>query len=208
MVVMPPLPCSGIITGGIESMNEPMQVLEMIEAGEISAEEGARRLEAIVSETTTSGSANSPTVTVPRPAMVEWLWQVVFWTGVALVAVGGLLVASVYAENIVAGWLVWGWILFVLGVLVVSVGWWLQRAHWLSVRVRQPHAPSVLIALPLPLGPVAWVLRVARPFVPQLEETGVDEVILALRDEIRAGRPFRVEVDEGEGGEQVQVYFG
>jgi hypothetical protein len=74
--------------------------------------------------------------------------------------------------------------------------------------VRQPHASNVLIALPLPLGPVAWVLRVARPFVPQLEETGADEVILALRDEIRAGRPFRIEVDEGEGGEQVQVYFG
>ena len=189
-------------------MNESMQVLEMIEAGEISAEEGVRRLEAIAGEATTSQALSSPSVTVPRPAMVEWLWQAVFWTGIALVAVGGLLVASVYAENIVAGWLVWGWIVFVLGVLAVSVGWWLQRAHWLSVRVRQPHASSVLIALPLPLGPVAWVLRVARPFVPQLEETGADEVILALRDEIRAGRPFVVEVDEGEGGEQVQVYFG
>ena len=203
-----PLLRGGNTTGGNESMNEPMQVLEMIEAGEISAEEGARRLEAIVGEPTASGAPSSPAVTVPRPAMVEWLWQAVFWTGVALVAAGGLLVASVYAENVVAGWLVWGWIVFVLGVLAVSVGWWLQRAHWLSVRVRQPHAPNVLIALPLPLGPVAWVLRIARPFVPQLEQTGVDEVILALRDEMRAGRPFVVEVDEGEGGEQVQVYFG
>ena len=53
-------------------MNESMQVLEMIEAGEISAEEGARRLEAITGETATSQASSSPSVTVPRPAMVDW----------------------------------------------------------------------------------------------------------------------------------------
>jgi len=51
-------------------------------------------------------------------------------------------------------------------------------------------------------------LRIVRPFIPQLEGTGVDEMILAMREEVRSGRPFTVEVHEGEGGEQVQVYFG
>jgi hypothetical protein len=192
-------------------MGERMHILELIEAGEISAEEGARRLEAVMESVEipgTSGTSPTPPAPVPRPAMVEWLWQVVFWTGVGLVAGGGLLVASVYSGSIAAGWLVWGWIVFVLGVLGISLGWWLQRAHWLSVRVRQPDGPNVFIALPLPLGSVAWILRIARPFVPQLAETGADEVILALRDEMRQGRPLSVEVEEGEGGEQVQVYFG
>jgi hypothetical protein len=136
------------------------------------------------------------------------VWQAVLWTGVALLAGGGLLVNAVYAWGAARGWLVWGWFLFALGLLGVLLGWWMQRAHWLFVRVRQSHGPNVLVALPLPLGPLAWILRVARPFVPQLEDMGIDEVILAMREEVRAGRPLRVEVDEGESGEQVQVYFG
>ena len=189
-------------------MDERLRILELIEAGEISAGEGARRLEALAGIVEPSHAPATPAASVPRPALVRWLWQGVFWTGVALVVGGGLLVASVYSESIAAGWLVWGWILFTLGVLGVLLGWWLQRAHWLSVRVRQPDGPNIFLALPLPLGPVAWILRFLRPFVPQLEEMGIDELILAMREELRDGRPFLVEVDEGKGGEQVQVYFG
>ena len=186
-------------------MDERMQILESIEAGEISAEEGAKRLEALMESAEAPESDSTP---VSRPALVRWLWQVVFWTGVTLMAVGGLLVASVYSESVATEWLPWGWIIFLLGVVVVLVGWWLQRAHWLSVRVRQSDGPNVSIALPLPLGLIAWGIRIARPFVPQLDETGADEVLLALRDEMKKGHPFIVEVDEGENGEQVQVYFG
>jgi hypothetical protein len=138
-------------------MDERMRILELIESGEISAEEGARRLEAPAQAAGGPGaSAAAPAVPVPQPALVRWLW----------------------------------------------------RAHWLSVRVRQSDGPNIFVALPLPLGPIAWILRIARPFVPQLDETGADELLLAMRDEMRDGRPLLVEVDEGEGGEQVQVYIG
>lgn len=189
-------------------MDERMRILELIEAGEIGAEEGARRLEDLMASAEAPEPDSTPAAPISRPALVRWLWQVVFWAGVALMAAGGLLMASVYAERIAAGWLPWGWIVFLLGVVVTLVGWWLQRAHWLSVRVRQSDGPNISIALPLPLGSIAWGIRIARPFVPQLEETGADEVLLALRDEMEKGQPFVVEVNEGENGEQVQVYFG
>jgi MFS family permease len=189
-------------------MDGQMRILELIEAGEISAEEGARRLEALTESAEAPESSAAPAAPVSRPTMVEWLWQIVFWTGVALMAVGGVLVASVYTERLVTGWLAWGWIFFLLGVVVLLVGWWLQRAPWLSVRIRPSDGPKINIALPLPLTLIAWGLRIARPFVPQLDETGADEVLLALRDEMKKGQPFLVEVDEGEGGEQVQVYIG
>lgn len=189
-------------------MDERMRILELIEAGEISAEEGARRLEALSESAEAPERPATPTVPISRPAMVEWLWQIVFWTGVALMAAGGLLVASVYTENLITGWLPWGWIIFLLGVVVTLVGWWLQRAPWLAVRVQPSDGPKINIALPLPLTLIAWGLRIARPFVPQLDETGADEVILALRDGMEEGQPFLVEVDEGEDGEQVQVYIG
>jgi len=183
-------------------MEERLRILELIEAGEISVEEGARRLEAL------AGGAEVPDTPVARPALVRWLWQAVSWTGIGLMVGGGLLVTAAQAEAVATGWLTWGWIILALGVMWIVLGWWLQRAHWFSLRVRQADGPNISFALPLPLGPIAWVLRIARPFVSQLRETGVDELILAMREEVRDGRPVVVEMDEGEGGEQVQIYFG
>lgn len=189
-------------------MDERLHVLELIEAGEISVEQGARRLDALAQLPEPPESPARPAAPLARPAWVRWLWQPMFWAGVALLASGGLLLVAAYTGEATTGRLVWGWVLFAFGVLGVLLGWWLQRAHWLCLRVRQHGGPNVTLALPLPLGLIAWGLRIARPFVPQLEETGVDEVILAMREEIRDGHPFVVEVNEREGGEHVQVYFG
>jgi hypothetical protein len=189
-------------------MDEQLRILELIEAGAISVEEGVRRLEALAGAADPPEPAPAPAPSVDRPVWVRWVWQAVFWTGVALLAAGGLLVSGVYAWDIADGWLIWGWLLLTLGLVGVLLGWWLQQAHWLFVRVRQPDGPNVFVALPLPLGPLAWLLRVVGPFIPQLEGTAIDEIILAMREEARRGRPLMVQVNEGEGREQVQVYLG
>jgi len=157
----------------------------------------------------TEAAAAPPAPEAPaRPAWVRWLWQIVFWPAVLVLALGGLAVTAVYAWEAAHGWLVVGGLLLALGVLGVLVGWWMQRARWLYVHVRQADGPNILIAMPLPLRLVGWLLRIARPFVPQLKETGVDELLLALHEELKDGRPFTVEVNEGQDGEQVRVYFG
>jgi hypothetical protein len=189
-------------------MDERLHILELIEAGEISVEEGARRLEALARPSEPSEPPPALAGSIARPAWGSWLWQPVFWTGAAFAAGGGLLAALAYTGQIAGGWQIGGWLLFFLGVLGLILGWWLQRAPWFYLRVRQRDGHHVNLALPLPLGFVAWGLRVARPFVPHLEHTGVDEMILAMRDEMQNGRPFVVEVDERAGTEQVQVYFG
>ncbi|MFQ6101623.1 MAG: hypothetical protein ACE5OS_10380 [Anaerolineae bacterium] len=189
-------------------MGERLRILELIEAGEISAEEGARRLEMLAETAEGPDTADTPATLAIRPALVRVLWQAVFWSGVGLTVAGGLLVTAVYAWGVAIGWLTCGWPLLTLGVLGVILGWWLQRANWFSLRVRQTGGPNVSLAFPLPLGLVAWGLRIARPFVPQLEETVVDELLLAMQEELRDSRSFVVEVDEREDSEQVQVYFG
>ena len=35
----------------------------------------------------------------------------------------------------------------------------------------------------------------------------MDELILAMQEEAQQGRPFTIEVDEGNDGEQVRIYF-
>ena len=186
-------------------MEDRLRILRLIEAGEISVEEGARRLEAGGG---TSAASERPASAGARPAWVRWAWQAVFWTGVGLMVGGGLLVSAAFARELASGWRVLGWVLLASGVLWTMLGWWLRRAPWLSLRVRQSDGPTIALGLPVPLGLAAWGVRVARPFVPRLAETGIEEMILALEDEMYEGGPILVEVDEGVGGERVHVCLG
>ena len=186
-------------------MEDRMHILELIEAGELSVEEGARRLDALVEDAEGAVSAEQP-VSPTRPAFVRILWQAVFWTGVGLLARGGLLLANAYAREITLE-LTWGWTLFTLGVLITGLGWWLERARWFYLRVKERDGAGFALALPMPLRLLAWLLRVPKPFIPQLQETGADALILVMRDELRDGHPFVLDVDEGENGEQVKMYF-
>ncbi len=191
-------------------MEDRLEVLRLIEAGKISVAEGAQRLEGLAESTPSANPSPYPYPEMPtlRPIAVRWVWQIVLWIGIALAATSGYLLSSYYTREVAAHWLIWGWILFILGLLGILLGWWLHRARWLYVRVRQPDGPNISLALPLPLGLVGWILRIARPFAPQIEEMRIDELLLAMQEEIHEGSPFFVQVDEGPGRDQVQVYFG
>ncbi len=194
--------------------NERLRILELIESGEISVEEGVERLEglpveepAIAPERCKSGpepigDGRLP-IESPVPAFLRWVWRGVFGLGVVVMAVGGLLLARAYGPSDAPG-LAWGWVLFALGIVVMLVGWWLQHARWLYVRVRERDGQGFVIVLPIPLLLLAAGLRLARRFVPQIEETSADQLIYTLREEIRKGRPFFLEVDD-EDGEEVRI---
>jgi hypothetical protein len=187
-------------------MSERMHVLEMVEAGEISAAEGARRLEALAEPGEPTHSPKAAPIALP--AWVNRLCQAVFWSGVTLTAGGALLFALFYAGKAGVASAICGWPLFVVGLLGLLLGLWLPNVTWFALRVREEGSRRISLALPLPLGPIAWIVRLVRPFVPQLRHMAVDEVILAMREEVRAGRPFVVDVDEGKNGERVHVYIG
>jgi|YNPNPStandDraft_1061719.scaffolds.fasta_scaffold00912_9 hypothetical protein len=186
-------------------MEERRRILEQIEAGELSVEEGIRRLEALNGGPPEAETA-IPAPPAQPPAWVQQLWHVVFWPGVALLVGGALLVASVYAWDVAVGWLACGWPLCALGVLLVILGWWMHESRWLALRVQQQDGRRVSLAIPL--EPAAFALRVASPFVPQLRETGVDEILMSIAEEARAGRPLVVDVEDREDGEQVQIIVG
>lgn len=200
-------------------MNERLRILELIESGQISVEEGLRRLEGLNhgdgDETEIEAeAAPAPAAGAGEPSaervvapLVRVVWQIVFGLGVAVMAGGGLLLSRAYGREGTPG-LAWGWALFALGVVVMALGWWLRRARWFYLRVREHGGPAFTIALPLPLGVVIGLLRVAKPFVPQLQEMEADTLVLAMRDELRNGQPLTIRVDEGEDGDRVELYFG
>jgi len=199
-------------------MDERMRILKRIETGELSAEEAVRQLNAL-SQAPPAQAEPEPEMLRPKPEQVvsvppmdipkgfTHFWLYLLWTGVATIVLGAILLYAVYGA-LASVWLsLCGWPVFVLGVLVTAIAWWLRTARWVHVRVTGKE--NVTISMPLPIKLTAWVVKVARPFVPQFKDTGVDEVIMGLGDTLsKDGQPIYVDVNDDESGEHVQVYIG
>jgi hypothetical protein len=188
-------------------MEDRLEVLEAIERGDISVQQGLRRLEGRGEEGGTAPPAAGPPPAAVRPFLVRVIWQSVFWGGVTLVVIAAMLVSAVYAWEIPPGWRILGWVLLGLGVAAMMTGWWMRAARWLSIRIREAKGTNIALAFPLPLGLVYWVLRIVRTFVPQIRDVPLEETVVALEESLREGDPFFVDVHDEEDGDHVQVYF-
>jgi len=193
--------------------DERMRILKRIEAGELSAEEAVRQINALGQapqvqaepEPDVAKAASAPPMDVPKGLAHFWLYPL--WVGVATIVVGAFILYAVYGASASVWLSLCGWPLFALGVLITTTAWWLRTARWVHVRVTGKE--RVAISLPLPIKLTAWVIKIVRPFVPQLKDTGVDEVITSLGDTLdKDGQPIYVNVDDDETGEHVQVYIG
>ena len=198
--------------------DERMKILKRVEAGEIMAQEAVRLInelgqtpssqaepEVIEPEQPAAEVATTPPLEVPKGFSHFWLYPL--WAGVGTIVLGAILLYGVYGARAGWGWAVCGWPLFALGVIVTAMAWWLRTARWVHVRVRGKE--NVTISLPIPIKLTAWVIKIAKPFVPQFQGTGVDEVIMSMADTFdRDGQPIYVDVHDDDKGEHDQVYIG
>jgi len=196
-----------------------LKILQMIQDGIISATEGEKLLDALEGRTESGDQSESEvssrgvaagggakSAPVGPPAWTRRVWVYPLGGGLLLLALAGMVTAMLMRAGNHLGWLVCTLPLMVFGGLVVALAWWSRTARWLHVRVRD-GGKRVSISLPLPLRPVIWVVRIARPWVPQLQDTALDELILSLAEADNKEGVLAVEVNEG-AGEQVQVYLG
>lgn len=172
-----------------------------IDAGEIGVEEGMRRLEALADRAVANGSPPS------RPALVRYMCHAILLAGAAIMTCSAFLLLSYYTQEATLSRLVWGWLVSAVGVAVIMAAWWLYRAPWLFLRVRDRAATTITLAFPLPLGLLVTLVRKYGHCVPQLQGIGLDEILLALK---KAGccQPLWIEVNEEDGAEIVQLYLG
>jgi len=222
---------------------EQLQILKMLEDGQIGAEEAAELLAALRPEgeeerafaalrhtaphcttvrmTDDEGREREgleraqPVVDKPAsapdwegpPARWSRFWIYPALVGGGLLILGAVVLGLLYAASAAPGWRVCGWLPMILGLIVAILAWWSRTARWLHLRVKEEGERNIAFSFPLPLTLTALVIRIIRPYVPQLKETGVDEMILALRD-TNQDEPFFLDVQDDEDGEHVQVYIG
>jgi hypothetical protein len=207
---------------------ERMQILQMIEDGRISAAEGLRLLDALkppealaqpAAETPPAGGAKAGGKgqrAAPEPELDKWRrwWVAPMAVGTGIVFVSALLMYGAYQGGGFGFWFACATVPFAFGVLLMALAGFSQSARWIHIRVRRGERDTgdgprnIAISFPLPIRFTAWGLRTFGHLIPKLNQTGVDELVMALAEHTSADSPFFVDVDNGEGGEKVQVYIG
>lgn len=148
-----------------------------------------------------------PPIDVKMPDTRHW-WQVPFWIGTAVLIAGAFIVAGALSSGAVCLVLLCGLPLLFVGLIMIIVAWFARHGPWVHIRVKndRPGEHNINLSVPLDLGVVA--VRVAEPFVPQMRHTGLDDVIVSLKDNMKKDQPVIIDVNDDEDGEHVQVIVG
>jgi hypothetical protein len=207
----------------MDSKKERMRILEHIECGEVSIDEGLRLLQRLSDEieihetlevrhddaTNNKHEYNS----TPPTNIKKWhyWWMFPFWVGVSITILGGLFLYQAMQSNVLGLWFFFAVLLSLLGIFITLLSWESRGSPWLSLRIRQKPGQKpqhFTLSFPLPVKPTAWFLRMFGSRIPSLNGTSIDEVILAVANTTDAKNPIYIQVDEGQDGEKVEIYIG
>ncbi len=196
---------------------ERTKILEMIQSGTVTPEQGAALLD-VVSDSAPAGADQATPVDLASSggsgghpdwvARTRHYWIYGLAAGMLVMLAGGAVVSAAYQQERITGWTwLFGWIPFSLGLATTTTAVWARTATWIHLRVISA-SDRVFLGFPVPLRLAALVLRIARPWIPKLRDTAIDEAILILADGLADDQPIMIEADERDKGEHVQIYIG
>ncbi len=210
------------------------EILEKVERGELTAEQGAALMSGAPPPAEPLQPAPEAAGAPPPPAAAEasageaapraepdpeldarleywkrW-WLIPLWVGLGVFIAGAGLIAWGYVGQRTF-WFVCGFFPLLLGLLGIFVSWWSQTARWVHVRVREGQGGAtnrVTISLPVPIKLVGWALHIFGDRIPGLsEQKAVRESLPSLFKELEQNRdPIAVEVNE-KNGTEVRIYI-
>jgi hypothetical protein len=207
-----------------------LEILRQVETGELSLEKASELLHQLEKPGSTDltspvvpefpapeepaekfSQVNSSKVEIKKPgwAFVFWLIPMVF---------GGLIIVSatswLYQSYTTFGlgfrfWL--SWIPFLIGLLLVYLGFVLNQARWIHIHIRQPEGQKparIIIGFPLPVRLMLKLLPLFRNKLPEnFQEMDLESMLNSLDESISAEDPIVINVDD-EDGSKVEIYIG
>ena len=141
-----------------------------------------------------------------------WYYPLTF--GILITIFSGWLLFLGNQNEWAGFWMACIWLPLLLGISVILLSWLSHSALWAHVRVNtaQDEWPRrIAISLPLPLRLGAWIFRTFQdkiPGIPDMDDVPLDELITAILDGVKPDAPIYIEIEEGKGGERVEVYIG
>ncbi len=215
--------------------NERLEILELIQRGKISPQEGLKLINAVrqshehenqeFSEDQEemlfpplSGDKNQAEYSEHQEPLIDqdeldrwrrW-WVIPFWIGVGITILGGALMYWAWAANGIGLGFIAAWIPFLIGLGLLMLGWNSRTGPWVHIRVHQKPGDTpekISISLPLPVRFFAWSVRTFGRWIPDIPG-GADEVLLALNSYAPGDQPLSINVDDEEDGQKVIIYIG
>jgi hypothetical protein len=199
---------------------DQMSILNRIERGEISSEEGIQLLKGEEDEIDIMGAElkrkpgsedfqHKKPPSVSEEEMSKWKhwWTYPLYIGTGITVLAAYWMNATYQNSGYGFWFFCSWLPLLIGLVLMALSWNSRTSTWLHVRFKSKQQ-RVGFSFPVPLTLTAFVFRNFGHFIPQLDNTSLDEVIIALKETAESGAPFYIHVDEGEDGEQVEVFIG
>jgi len=209
--------------------NERLEILEMIQQGKISPDEGLKLITALgesweaeeeeylqareemLYQPSPSRSGNAdPEITVQEMEKWRKWWVIPFWSGVGITVLGGVLMYWGWSARGIGLGFIAAWIPFLIGLGIMALGWNSRNGPWIHLRVHQrPGAKpeKVSLSFPIPVRFLAWSMRTFSQWIPELP-AGIEDVLLALGEFSPGDSPLSINVNDQEDGERVLIYIG
>lgn len=222
----------------METRNERLKILDMIDQGVINAGQGLQLLEALNNtelvnpkEDSVEGAptqsiqtdntspqlspeeeTHSPDEMAGVPELAHWKrwWLIPFIAGAGLAILSAPILIWIWLREGFTIWVIFGFVPVISGLSIALLAWLSRKAPWLHIRIQQRQAKPHHLAFgfPVPVKLTATLIRTFGKWIPALDRTGVDELITALQFTAKDGTPLYVHVNDEDGAEQVQVYLG
>jgi hypothetical protein len=207
------------------------KILDMIEQGALTAEEGLRLIDAMnVGKSEDDDGYNlSPeelmvfsddiletsksrisTEELARMKQLKRWWFFPFAIGLLITTLGALWMFAGYSHS-GFGWGFWlSWIPFIIGIFVLAISFQASRGVWLHVRIKQKRGespPRISFSLPLPLSLTQRLINTFSHKIPGVDDLPLGDISEFL-DRISPEEPFYVHVKDKDNGERVEVFIG
>lgn len=207
------------------------KILEMIQQGVLSAEDGLRLIDAMGTGKNDEGNGDElhpegvmvsvedvlepsmPRISdeeLKRMKQFKRWWILPFALGLLITTLGAVWMYTGYV-NRGFSWGFWlAWFPFILGIFIVAVSFQTSRSVWLHVRIKQKPGespPRISISLPLPISLAKWFMSVFGHKIPGLKDQPIGDLSTIL-DKISSDEPFYIHVNDKDDGEEVEVFIG
>jgi len=206
-------------------------IMDMVEQGQITAEEGLRLINAMGNQKDTRESNETDSIVIAKKKedyesasdtyqpsispeekhrlnqLKRW-WILPFGVGLLITILGAVWMFNGYMNNGFR-WGFWlAWIPFLLGIFILSVSFQTSHGVWVHVRVKQKpgeRPQRIAISLPMPIGIIRWFFQNFGHRISGLKDQPVGQYVDILEN-LSAEEPFYVHIDED--GEEVEVFIG
>jgi len=192
------------LQGKLEPERE-MDILEKLEQGQIDVQEALHRLENGKRPSSVDHAVPVGDMPGPEKKWRDW-WLIFLAIGLGTLAFGGWL------GTIGGWWWLCGGPILILGVTLFVLALASRNAPWLHLRVdtgQQTWPRRIALSFPIPIKLASWGLRMWGSRIPKLDDTAIDDLIIALEGNLSKDTPIYIEVQDDETtGERVQIFLG